>query len=158
MKKFEILCVTMGQTDFSKISEMNVHSNIVFANQAGEVSYSDFEFEGHLARMVTTNTRGVGKNRNIGLIYANADICLFADDDVTYVDNLEDIVLSEFELCPKADIIVFNLNTDSKERKQISYTKTRKHGKFERMPWGAVRIAFRLKKKIPYSFRCTECF
>lgn len=145
MKKFEILCVTMGQTDFSKISEMNVHSNIVFANQAGEVSYSDFEFEGHLARMVTTNTRGVGKNRNIGLIYANADICLFADDDVTYVDNLEDIVLSEFELCPKADIIVFNLNTDSKERKQISYTKTRKHGKFERMPWGAVRIAFRLK-------------
>ena len=49
MKKFEILCVTMGQTDFSKISEMNVHSNIVFANQAGEVSYSDFEFEGHLA-------------------------------------------------------------------------------------------------------------
>lgn len=33
MSKFELLCVTMHQKDFSKIQEMNIHSDVVFANQ-----------------------------------------------------------------------------------------------------------------------------
>lgn len=144
MKSFEVLCVTMNQTDFSKINTMNIHSNVTFSNQANDVGYSEFEFEGHLARMITTNTKGVGKNRNEGLIYANADICLFADDDIIYVDDLESIILREFERFPKADIIVFNLNTDSNVREQIVCKETHRHRRFERMPWGAVRIAFRL--------------
>ena len=52
MSKFEILCVTMHQNDFSKIKEMNVHSNIVYANQADYTSYEEYEFEGHTAKMI----------------------------------------------------------------------------------------------------------
>ena len=143
-KKFEILCVTMHQDDFSKIEAMNIHSNIVFANQSNSTSYSELEFEGKRARMITTNTRGVGINRNLALTYADADICLFADDDLRYVDNLEEIVLKEFDSHPDADIFIFHLETDDEKRKQIKYNKTRKHGRFERMPWGGVRIAARL--------------
>ena len=143
-KKFEILCVTMHQKDFSKIKTMNIHSNVVFANQADTTSYEEMEFEGKKARMVTTATRGVGINRNLALTYANADICLFSDDDLEYVDNVEEIVLREFDEHPDADVIIFNLDSDDEKRKQIKYDKTRKHGRFERMPWGAVRIAVRL--------------
>ncbi len=145
MSKFEILCVTMRQNDFSKIEQMNIHSDVVFANQADTTSYVEKELNGHTAKMITTETRGVGKNRNIGLIYASADICLFADDDVTYRDDLEEVVLREFEACPKADIIIFHLDTDDNTRKQRAYLKTRRHGRFEKMPWGGVRIAFRLE-------------
>ena len=142
MGKLEILCVTMHQKDFSKIQQMNIQSDVFFANQADATAYEEFEFEGHKARMLTTYTRGVGINRNMTLQYAQGDICLFADDDVTYCDDVEQKVLTEFAAHPDADIIIFHLDTDS-SRKQISYPATKKCGRFTRMPWGAVRIAFR---------------
>ena len=144
MNKFEILCVTMNQKDFSKIEEMNIQSNVVFANQANDTRYDEKKFDNHLARMITTNTLGVGKNRNTALMYADADICLFADDDIQYVDNLEKIVLGEFKKFPNADIIIFNLDSNSNIRKQKKYTQSKKYHSWQPMPWGAVRIAFRL--------------
>ena len=142
MGNLEILCVTMHQKDFSKIQQMNIHSDVFFANQADRTALEEMEFEGHKARMLTTETRGVGINRNMTLQYAQGDICLFADDDITYCDDMEQKVLSEFDAHPDADIMIFHLDTDS-SRKQISYPKTKKCGRFDRMPWGAVRIAFR---------------
>lgn len=144
MLGFEILCVTMNQTDFSKIWEMNINSDIVFANQCDHTSYEELEFNGNKAKMISTNTRGVGVNRNLSLSYASADICLLADDDVIYIDNIKEVVLSEFEANPDADIIIFNLDSNDSVRKQIKYNRTRKCGMFERMPWGGCRIAFRL--------------
>lgn len=143
MSRFEILCVTMHQKDFSKIQQMNIHSDVVFANQADKTAMDELEFEGHRARMITTDTRGVGVNRNLALLYAKGEICLFADDDVTYNDDMEARVLAEFDAHPDADVIIFHLDTDS-ERKQVKYSETKKCGRFCRMPWGAVRVAFRL--------------
>jgi hypothetical protein len=51
MDRFEILCVTMHQKDFSKIKEMNIHSNVVFANQCDHTSYEELKFDGHVAKM-----------------------------------------------------------------------------------------------------------
>jgi len=145
MPIFEILCVTMHQKDFSKIEQMNIHSDVVFANQADETAFAESEFEGHRARMITTDTRGVGINRNLALMYAQGEICLFADDDITYNDDVEKRVLAEFEAHPDADIIIFHLDTDS-ERKQVKYPKTKKYKRCGRIPWGAHRIAFRLDR------------
>ena len=144
MSKFEILCVTMHQTDFSKLKQMNIHSDVFFANQADRTALETLEFEGHTARMLTTDTRGVGINRNMTLQYAQGDICLFADDDVTYDDDVEARVLAEFETHPDADIIIFHLDAGN-TRKQVSYPKTKKCTGAYRMPWGAVRVAFRRK-------------
>lgn len=143
MSRFEILCVTMHQKDFSKIEQMNIHSDVVFANQADTTRYDELKFDGHHARMITTDTRGVGVNRNLALTYAKGEVCLFADDDVTYDDDMEQRVLAEFDAHPDADIIIFHLDTDS-ERKQIKYNQTKKCGRLSRMPWGACRVAFRL--------------
>lgn len=144
MLTFEVLCVTMHQTDFSKIKTMNLHSNVVFANQCDRTAYEQLDFDGHYGKMISTQTRGVGINRNFALAHASADICLFADDDVRYKNDLEQIVLSEFEAHPDADIIIFHLDTNG-ARKQRQYPKTRKHGRWEPMPWGGVRIAIRLR-------------
>ena len=144
MSKFEILCVTMHQNDFSKIKEMNIRSDVVFANQADRTELQEIEFEGHKAKMISTDTRGVGTNRNFALMYANADICLMADDDVVYADDMESRVVAEFERHPNADIIIFHFETDDPVRKQVKYSKTKKCGPLTRMPWGGYRIAFRL--------------
>lgn len=144
MSKFEIACVTMHQKDFSKLNEMNIHSDVIYANQCDRTAYEEVEFDGHTARMISTETRGVGVNRNLALTYAEGDIVLFADDDVTYIDDLEDIVTAEFDAHPDADVFIFHLDTDDPKRKQKKYPKTRKCSRFERMPWGGIRIAVRL--------------
>lgn len=136
----------MNQCDFSKIEEMNIHSNVVFANQCNKTSYEEINFDGNTAKMISTMTRGVGINRNLGLCYADADICLLADDDVRYYDDVETIVLKEFEDNPQADVFIFHLDTDSKERNLEKYSVTRKIHIWDRHPWGAVRIAFRLDR------------
>lgn len=146
MLKFEILCVTMHQNDFSKLREMNVHSNIVYTNQTNYTSYEEIEFEkNHLAKMISTQTRGVGKNRNLGLLYASGDICLLSDDDVIYDTDMEKKVLSEFRNHPDADVIVFHFDSNNPERSLHKYTKTKKWSKFARNPWGAIRLAFKLE-------------
>ncbi|MBR6524060.1 MAG: glycosyltransferase [Clostridia bacterium] len=158
MPTFEILCATMHQTDFSKINEMNIRSNVVFANQADNTAYDEYEFDGHKAKMITTDTRGVGINRNLALMYASADICLFADDDVVYFDDMEQKVLAEFEAHPDADIMIFYFESDSKERVPRKYAKTKRCGRFSKMSWGAVRIAFRLESVIKANVWFTTLF
>ena len=101
----------MNQHDFSKIGEMNVHSDVVFANQSDYTAYEELEFDGHKAKMISTQTHGVGINRNLALTYASADICLFADDDVVYVDDVENKVVAEFDAHPDADVIIFHIDT-----------------------------------------------
>ncbi len=155
---FEILCVTMHQTDFSKIEAMNIHSDVVFANQADRTAYEEYEFDGHKAKMITTATRGVGKNRNLALTYASADICLFADDDVCYADDMEERVLAEFAAHPDADIIIFHFDTDNRERPMKKYRKTHRHKWFGRMPWGGVRIACRLSSVLRANLWFTTLF
>lgn len=144
MSTFEILCTTMHQTDFSKIKEMNIHSNVLFANQADRTELAEQEFEGHRARMITTSTRGVGKNRNIALLYAEGDICLLADDDVVYYDDMEQQILAEFSAHPDADIMVFHLEASDPTRAFQSVPETRKLRFWNRASASAVRIAFRL--------------
>jgi Glycosyl transferase family 2. len=147
MSKFEVLCVTMHQNDFSKIEEMNIKSNVVFANQADRHSYEEtcFYDNKYKAKMITTNLRGVGKNRNMALIYAESEICLLSDDDVKYNDNYQEIICSAFKKLPNADCIIFNLSTNSSERQQYVNKKIKKCNIFTRMPYGAVRIAFKLE-------------
>ena len=146
MPKFEILCVTMKQTDFSKIQSMNIHSDVVFANQTDKTAFDQIQFDGvHSAKMISTQTRGVGKNRNLSLIYASADICLLADDDIVYRDDVEQVVLNEFEKHPDADIFLFNYNAvDAEKRKIKIFKKTQKSSKIFRKMGGGIRIAFRL--------------
>lgn len=144
MSKFEILCATMYQKDFSKIQQMNIHSDVIFTNQADRTAMEEMKFEGHCARMITTDTRGLGINRNLALLYAQGEICLLADDDVTYYDDMERQVLSEFDAHPDADIIIFHLNTDS-NRKLKKYSRTQKCNRLYWKSWGSVRIAFKLQ-------------
>lgn len=143
MSRFEVLCTTMHQKDFSKISEMNIRSDVVFANQADRYSYGEMEFDGHKAKMISTALRGVGRNRNTLLIHATADICLMSDDDIVYFNDYEQKVLNAFDNLPQADVIIFNLTTECQERPQYQNKKVKRMGRFSRNPYGACRIAFR---------------
>lgn len=97
--------------------------------------------------MITTPTRGVGINRNLALLAADADIVLFADDDLIYENDYQSLVLSEFTDNPNADIIIFNLKyieMDGVQNKRKINRNRRKLHTFSILNYGAPRIAIRL--------------
>lgn len=158
MITFQVLCTTMYQNDLSKISEMNIQSNVLYGNQSDFVSYTKVQNGAYVSEMVTTNTRGSGTNRNILLLYANSDICLFADDDVTYYDGYKDKVIEAFSRHNDADMIIFNMETDSQVRpiKRISCEKKMRF--WNRNPYGAVHIAIRLRSQRKYNIWFSNLF
>jgi glycosyltransferase involved in cell wall biosynthesis len=137
MLKIQILCVTMHQTDFSKILSMNIQSDVIFANQADQFTYQTKSINGFDAQMVTTNTRGVGLNRNVALTIATADILIFSDDDVVYYDGYAEKIINIFENNLSADVIIFSMDTtrggaideqNHNADKQIKLVNALKHG------------------------------
>ncbi len=107
--RLEILVTTMHQQDAGKYQSMNLQTDAVIANQADRNETLEEWIDGKHVKLVTTNTRGTSKNRNIALEHAEADLLMFSDDDLTFYDGYEQIVLSEFEKHPEADAIRFNV-------------------------------------------------
>lgn len=132
MEKLQVLLATMNQNDLSIADEMNLRCGAVIANQAG--------WEETVCRegikMITTATRGVGLNRNIALLAADADIVLFSDDDVVYNDDMEEAVLAAFRENPRADVLIFGM--DMVKGGKIT---ERRSGKKRRLRvWNAMRF------------------
>ena len=100
----------MGQKDFSLAKDMNIRCNAVIANQDGREEVARQMTEYGTLCMITTATRGVGLNRNIALMASDADILLFADDDVVYQDDMPEAVVKAFQENPSADVIVFGMD------------------------------------------------
>lgn len=109
--KLEVLVTTMHQKDFSKYSEMNLQTDAVIANQADFNEWEETEINGKRVKFVTTNTRGLSKNRNIAISNINnADLIMFSDDDLKFYDGYEKIIVDEFKNHPEAEAIKFNIN------------------------------------------------
>lgn len=159
MSAFQILCTTMNQTDFSKIEQMNIRSDVIFANQSNCERIDNIAFKNHSGKMITTVTRGVGVNRNLAMEFASADIILFSDDDMYYEDDVEEKILAAFKQLPEADVIIFGsrytLNGEvCKERK----LKTRKLPVYKAMKYGTATIAMRRDSVITKKLKFTELF
>ncbi|WP_421240635.1 glycosyltransferase [Aeromonas enteropelogenes] len=105
----EILMATMHKKNISDIDwkYKNTNADILLINQA---DFNGSEVIGNI-RMLSCKERGSSNSRNMALKNATGDICLIADDDVGYVDGMENIVLGAFEKYPDADIITFQIVT-----------------------------------------------
>ena len=140
MTQLQVLVATMHQKDLSVVEKMNIRCDAVVANQA---DWNEILAAGN-SRMITTATRGVGLNRNIALLAADADILLFADDDVVYYDGMPQAVIAAFEENPQADVLVFGLdmvkNGSIFERRHLT---NRRLYLFNSMRFGTCRIAIR---------------
>jgi glycosyltransferase involved in cell wall biosynthesis len=147
MDRMEVLVAAMGQTDFSKFNDMNLQTDVVFANQGNQVGYREQVIAGKKVKMISNVERGVGKNRNTALLYATADICLLSDEDVVYVDGYERKVLDAFRCVPDADILIFNIETERKTKRKTNH-HVKRVGIHNFLNYGAVRIAFRREKVI----------
>ena len=106
--------------------------------------------------MLSSDTRGVGINRNLALQLATADIVLFADDDIVYYDGDLQRVIDAFALLPDADVIFFGIDMT---RKGAVFDRRRNTVKrlhlWNSLRYGACRMAVRrsaiVKNRLSFS-------
>ena len=140
----EVLVATMHQFSLKKYEEMNLQTDAVFANQADEYSYMTSNIDNHRVRMITTATRGVGKNRNIALMHADGDIAILADDDMQFTNGYESAVIDAFKKVKKADVIIFNITTEGYDHGRRTNERIKRIHYHNAFNYGAARIAIKI--------------
>ncbi len=140
--KLEVLVTTMHQPDLNKYNEMNLKTDVIISNQADCNGFTEEEVDGNTVTMITTATRGLSRNRNIALCHSTADIVIFSDDDLTFKNDYEQIVLGEFEKHPEADAIKFNLDCISERKISMKPIENfHKPSRIEVTSWGVCGLA-----------------
>lgn len=136
----ETLVVTTGQNDNHLPQQMRIQTDALIGNQCGRDSLSEFTYCSHKIRYISTSTRGVGINRNEVLMRATGDICVFADDDMTFLDGYEEIIRSWFQKLPQADMLLLNFEGGKARYRNTKVTRITpaNYGKY-----GAARMVFR---------------
>ena len=137
----QVLVATMHQNDYSLLEKMNICSDAIIANQCDRNEITEFDYNGHKIKYLSFSERGVGLNRNNALMRATAEICLFGDDDVRYVDNYKDIILEAFQKNPKADMIVFNVTSTNTKRRGYEIKKEKRVRSYNCLRYGTFRMA-----------------
>lgn len=152
----ETLVVAVDQNDHSLAEKMNLQTDAIIGNQCQRVSTEKFVLGDREITYLNTNGRGVGENRNIVLARASADVCVFADDDMTFVDGYPMIVERAFKECPTADVLIFNLIEKQPRRyatRAIKRIRCYNYGKF-----GAARFVVRRKSVVNAGIRFSTAF
>lgn len=141
----QVLVAAVSKNEESLVNKMNIQTDAIIANQSNTNSVRSFIWNGHKIKCYSFFEKGVGLNRNNALMRASEEFCLFADDDMRYVDGYESIVENAFSQLPNADVIVFNLienkNTFRKKNKRVSRV-----GWWNFLRYGTARVAIRLKR------------
>ena len=154
----QVLVAAMHQKDHSLIEKMNIRSDAIVGNQCDKNSIEEFEYKGHKVTYLNFQERGVGLNRNNTLIRATGDICLFADDDMVYVDNYENIIKKWFEQYPLADALIFNIETLNGNQQRRINSKVKRIRVFNSLNYGAARIAVRKSSIQKYRLCFSQLF
>lgn len=142
----QVLVSTMHQKDYSIIEKMNINSDAIIINQCDRFEYKKINYKGNSIDFFSFAERGVGLSRNTALMRATADICLFADEDMVYVDNYKEIVINAFKENPKADMILFNVPSKNPERPTCQIVTKGKVRWYNCFRYGAVNIAVKTEK------------
>ncbi len=156
MLKIQILVATMNQDDYSLPEKMNIRTEAIVGNQCDRNSVEEFQYMGNKIKYLNFSETGVGLNRNNALMRADADIVLFADDDMVYLDDYKDKIENAFSNNPQADVVLFNLKEKIPTRKIIE--KPHNVGYLNYLRYGTARMAIRLSSVKKNGILFNLCF
>jgi len=155
----EVLVATMHRTDFSLAEQMHLTCPAVIANQCGQWKLEEQLSPRGKIRMLSSDTVGVGVNRNLALQLATEDILLFADDDIAYYDGALAGVEQAFRDLPEADVIFFAIDM-TREGKVFDERRNRvkRLHLWNSLRYGACRMAIRREAVIRHRLTFSTLF
>lgn len=159
--KFQVLISTMNlksnKENIELIKKMNITTNSLTINQITEEKIQEFNQTKGSNRVISKKEKGLSKSRNLAIEESNADICLFADDDLIYEQDYEKIILEGYKKNPKADVLCFLVESNNKSRK-IKRMCTSNIGKLRAMRICSFQISFKRNKLIENNIYFDENF
>ena len=105
----QLLVAAMNREPRGLAEEMGIDSDAIIVSQGGQYAYEELKWKEHRIRYYSMAERGVGLSRNHSLLRAEAEISLFADEDIVYEPDYVRKVLEAFEEHPGADLLFFNV-------------------------------------------------
>lgn len=160
--KLQHVIASVNKDGESLYKKMHLKLDAIIANQNKDRSSIIIKtINDNKLTIVNTQTIGVGKNRNLGLAFANTDICILGDDDMIYKDDYITIIKNAFESLPKADLIIFDIiinDIKNKRQKAKKITKIKRINKSNYRQYGAARIAIKIASLKNKNVHFTEMF
>lgn len=159
MEKIEILISTINQEHYEKlISKMNINGNCIMINQIIDNKlYLPEPIINEKIKFLSYKERGLSISRNKAIQNADATICVIADDDMYYENDIEHIVLEAYKKHPDADIIAFDVdNEDKSNRKKI--LRSGKVHFIKSMKISSVQITFKKDSILKNNIKFKENF
>lgn len=113
----DVLVSTMNIENLTMYNELlknlNIKGKSVVINQCPTKNVKIDDITESDNRIYTFHEKGLSKSRNKAIEHSTADISLFADDDMRYVDDYEKIVKEAYKKFPDADIVAFYVSSDN---------------------------------------------
>lgn len=126
--KLQVLVAAVNQEVRQLPGQMNLETDALIANQCGAFGYEEYTYRDHTIKAYSFRETGVGRNRNNALLRAEADICLFSDEDIVLKEGYGELIIKEFAHHPEADLILFNVKVDERRA-------TYDNRKYQRIRW-----------------------
>ena len=144
METVEVLMSTLELKNekeyIEKIEKAQIKTNVTIVNQKKELKKKEIKKtiqkpkskryikKDKIERKIYTyQEKGASKSRNKLIELAKGDICIFADDDIIYEKNYEEIIKKAYKENPEAEGIFFyveNISTEREENKRIKHKRT----------------------------------
>lgn len=114
--RIQLLVSAVNQDAAVLAEQMNIRGDAVIVNQCDRYGYEEFEEKGHRIQVFSMAERGVGLSRNTALLHANADICVFSDEDIVLCEDYEKLIARAYEELPDANMILVNVKVAPSRR------------------------------------------
>ena len=121
--KLQVLVAAVNEEAECLSERMNLETDAIIVNQCDHFAYQEYQHRGRSVKCFSMAERGVGLSRNTALLHADAEICLFSDEDIVFYPGYEELVLKAFRENPDADLITFNFKVDPR---RTTYYNTEK--------------------------------
>lgn len=140
----QVLVATMHQkrVDYSLLDRLNIQSGAVVVNQCDRDEVHKIEYKGNQIVWIDSTERGLSRSRNMALRYAEAEICLIADDDEVLVSDYSKMIERAFAENCTASMIRFQIDGIGKEFKRYPPNK-QPIGFLKSMKMSSVEMAFK---------------
>ncbi len=141
--RLQVLVAAMHQKDLSLPGKMNISTDVIIGNQCNHCSNEEYTMGDCKVSYYNRPNRGVGMNRNVALMHANAEILTFADEDMVFRDNYASIIQNAFDSLSDADAIVFNIESVGAQIKRRINQRVKRVRWYNALNYGAARISVR---------------
>lgn len=158
--KLDVLISTMQLNDYHELlNKMNINSDCIIINQTNYNRNELYHFNTGNVKIISNTDRGLSRSRNVGLQNSNSDICMLADDDLIYNSDYKNIVIKAYHDNPKADIIIFEIDSLNPKRRMKEISKRECRIGFRKiLKISSVKVTFRRVSIINNDIKFNELF